>query len=169
MTKVDKDLISKFNTKAKKKNYLKRLKYWEQKLHTSILEDYNKISCIIRKDLLSIYSLLYSACDLLLHSQIEVESEYQVMVQKNRFDTIKLYQLICKNCNRFTTVVVDDVMGNLVERLHNFMLYWGEEYDSLSKYLKASENKFEILDKVEFYLVNNRLRDRYMVKLVSRG
>ena len=44
VTKIDEDIIPKFDTKEDETKHLATLKYWEQKLYHSTLEDYTKYS-----------------------------------------------------------------------------------------------------------------------------
>lgn len=44
------------------------------------------------------------------------------MLDNNRFDDIKLYQLARKNCNGLTVEIVEDALGNLIEEMHNYVL-----------------------------------------------
>ena len=60
------------------------------------------------------------------------------MAKKNRFDAINLHQLGKMNFNRHATLVIKDVIGNLIEGLHNYLLARVfEEYVSLVEYLEA--------------------------------
>ena len=91
------------------------------------------------------------------------------MEEKNRWDAMKLYKLVKKNCNGSTVVVVDDVIGNLIEGIFNFVLIRGDDYDALPQYLKAYEHKYEVLCKAGYGLGNDKLRDLHMGELTSRG
>ena len=61
-TEVEEDLIPKFDTEEEEKAHLANLKYWEQKLYHSTIEDNTKFSRIIRKDLATIYGVLFELC-----------------------------------------------------------------------------------------------------------
>ena len=65
--------------------------------------------------------------------------------------------------------MVDNVIGNLIKGLFNFVLIWREEYDSLSKYLQAYEHWYEVLLGAGFHLSNEVLRDLYMSELLSHN
>lgn len=59
VTEVDEDLIPRFDTEEDERDHLTGLKYWEKKLHRSAIEDCTKFSCIIRKDLATVYGALH--------------------------------------------------------------------------------------------------------------
>ena len=61
-----------------------------------------------------------------------------------------LCKLIKKICNGSTSVVVEYVLGNLVEDFHRFTLILGDEYDTLHKYMEASQHEFEVLKMAGF-------------------
>ena len=139
ITEVDEKLILKFKTTAEKKIYLDSLQFWEQELYEQTKDDYTKFSRIIRKDLLSAYSILYSICYVSLHNRLKAEPDYQAMIVSHRYDMIVLYQLIRKIYNGLTSIVVDNMLGNIIESLYSFMLEHGDDYSLLTKYMKASE------------------------------
>ena len=82
-------------------------------------------------------SILYSLSDLSLHSILETELVYQEIVKKNGVYIIQLRSLIKKNCNGLTIVVTDNIIGNLIEGLLNFITICSEDYLLLLKYLQA--------------------------------
>ena len=63
VTEIDEDLIPKFDTEEDEKKHLATLRYWEQKVYHSTLEDYAKHSRVIRKDLVSAHGALHGLCD----------------------------------------------------------------------------------------------------------
>ena len=138
------------------------------KLYHSTLEDYAKYSRAIREDLSSVHGILYGLCNIGLQSRLEAEPKYQNMEKKNRCNVMKLCELVKKNCNGSAVVVVDDVIGNLIEGLCNFVLMRGEEYDALPRYLQAFEHKYEVLKGAGFNMANAVARDLHMDELVSR-
>ena len=139
------------------------------KLYHSTLEDYAKYSHTIREDLSSVHRILCGLCDIGLQSRLEAEPEYQDMEKKNRYNAMKLYELVKKNCNGSTVVVVDDVIGNLIEGLYNFVLMCGKEYDALPRYLQAFEHKYEVLSGASFNMANAVARDLHIEELVNRN
>ena len=120
-------------------------------------------------DLSAAHGVLYSYCHISARNCLENESEYQAMKKKKRFDAVKLFQLINKNCNGSTTVVTSDKVGNMIEALRNFMLVRAEEYPSLPKYIEASEHLFRVLEATGFSIATEMLRDEYVSELVARG
>ena len=56
-----------------------------------------------------------------MQNKLEAEPDYQVMVKSQQYDAIKLYQLVKQISNGSTVVVVDDVMGKLIEAMFNFL------------------------------------------------
>ena len=168
VTEVDEDLIPKFDAEDEEKAYLATLKHWEKKLHHSTIEDYTKFSYVIQKDLTTIHGILFKLCDVGLQNRIKAEPEYQAMVKRNRFYTLKLWKLIEKICNGSTAAVVEDVIGNMIEALFNFFLAHGEEYDALSRCLQAYEYKFDVLSGAGFDIAHNSLRDMHINELQSR-
>lgn len=88
------------------------------------------------------YEILFSLCDTSMRQRVEVEPEYKTMLNSNRFDAIKLYQIICKSCNGSTLVIVEDILGNLIEGIYNYFLMSGENHEMILKYHKATEHQF---------------------------
>ena len=169
VTEVDEDLIPKFETKAEEDTYLAGLKHWQVKQYHATLEDYTKFSRIIWKDLATVQGVLFGLCNVSLQNRIEAEPEYQLMVKRNRFCTMKLHDLVKKVMNGSTAVVVEDVIGNMIEAMFNFMLIRAEEYEALPKYLQAFEHRFEVLTSAGFNLADEKLRDMHMNELQSCG
>ena len=64
------------------------------------------------------------------------------MQKSKHFNTIILYSLVQKIYNSLIAVIVEDVLGNLVELIYSFLLVKREDYDSLGKYLEATEYYF---------------------------
>ena len=85
-----------------------------------------------------------------LQNQLKVEAEFQLMISANRCDVMVLYQLIKRICDGSTHVIVEDVLGNLADTLHNFSLIQGEEYDTLQKHMEDSQYRFEVLKMAGF-------------------
>ena len=92
----------------------------------------------------------------------------QSMVKKNKLCAVKLHDLVRKNCNGSTVVVVEDVIGNLIEALFNFALIRGEEYEHFPKCLQAQEYKFEVLSGGGFDVAGTKSSDLHMNELISR-
>ena len=68
-----------------------------------------------------------------------------------------------------TVVLVEDVIGNLIEDLFNFSLIRGEEYESLPKHLQAYEKNFEVLSGGGFDVAITNVRDLHLNELISLG
>ena len=90
-------------------------------------------------------------------------------MSSKRFNAMKLCGLIRKIFNGSTSMIVEDVAGNMVEDLHNFALVRGEEFHSLHKCLESSKNRFELLNQTGFELATEALRDDFMKELLNRG
>ena len=69
------------------------------------------------------------------------EPEYQEIVTKRRLNVIILHRLARKICNSLTSVVEEDVLGNLIEYLYSLMMVRGEDYESLPKYLEVLKHR----------------------------
>ena len=54
-------------------------------------------------------------CYISLLDRLEVEPKYQIMVEKTRFDAMKLHELVKRIFNVSTTVLVDDALGKVIE------------------------------------------------------
>ena len=91
------------------------------------------------------------------------------MVEEDGYDVIVLYRLVKKICNWSSYVVVNDVLNNVLEAMHNFMLVKGDEYLSLPKYLEAAKQRFDVLKESDFDMASEGLRDVYMAEMKSRG
>ena len=68
-----------------------------------------------------------------------------MMVETDQCDVIILRNLIQKVCSGSAAVVVDNVVGTILEVLRNFLLNHRDDHKSLLKYLEASDRKFEVL------------------------
>ena len=91
-----------------------------------------------------------------------------MMVETDQCDVIILRNLIQKVCSGSAAVVVDDVLGTILEALCNFLLNHGDDHDSLPKYLEASDHKFEVLQSTGFSFTTSEIRDNYLVGLRNR-
>ena len=54
---------------------------------------------------------------MIIQNRLEAETEYQLMVSKNRHDEMVICRLIKRICDGSTNVIVEDTLGNLVEAL----------------------------------------------------
>ena len=72
---------------------------------------------------------------------------------------MKLYQLVKKNYNGSTSIVVDNMIDNLLELLLNAVLIHRNDYPNLAKYLKTSDHRYSVLEEAMFEIANSRLRD----------
>ena len=99
VTEVDCSKLPRFKTKQDKEDYLYILEFQEQEEYQETKEDYQKFSCIIRKNLAAVYGILETLCHISLRSRLKVELEYQKMMKDNLFSAITLCKLICKICN----------------------------------------------------------------------
>ena len=138
VTEVVESVLIKFDTEVEMKTHVATLKFWEQEQYTLAKENYNKYSMVVRQRLSSVYGTLFPLCEVSLRSRLEAEPECQKMVKTKRYCAMKLYELARKNYNGSTHVVVDDVVGNILEALYNVLLITGDDFQSLPKYLEAS-------------------------------
>jgi len=157
VTEVNKSLLRKFETEKEKTDYLATLEFWEKEEYEVVRDDYNKFSRVIRKDLLAVYGVMLSMCYISVVNYLETKDNYQKMNKSKRFNTMTLYSLIKKIYNGSTLVIVEDMIDNVLEVLYNFVLIRREEYDSLAKYLEASEHQFSLLQQVGLDLATETL------------
>ena len=114
------------------------------------------------------YGTFYSLCELSLRNRLEAEPEYEAMHKSKRYCAMKLLGLIKKICNGSTRVVVDDVVGNLLESLFNAVWIRGDDFPSLPKYIEALDHRYSVLEEVGFNVTNKRFRDILMNELLDR-
>jgi len=169
VTEVDMKLLPKFVTEEAMKNHITELKYWEKELYQQTKKDFQEFSWNIRRDLSIVYGILYSLYHTSLHDWLEIDTEYQKMVSKKRYNTMILYRLIRKIYNRSTSVVSKDILGNLVESLYNLLMTRGEDYESFIEYFEMLKHRYNILKELGFGLAMESLRDTCMTKLLSCG
>ena len=112
---------------------------------------------------------LHAICDMGLRNRLEAEASYQDMIKTKRYCAMQLLGLVRKICNGSTYVVVDDVVGSLIESLHNALLIRGDDFNSLPKYLEVSEHRYAVLDGAGFEIANAKFRDSYMEEQINRG
>ena len=72
-------------------------------------------------------------CYISLLGRLEVEPKHQIMMEKTRFDAIKLHELVKRIFNVSTTVLVDDALGKVIESIYNFFCIRGDDFESLPK------------------------------------
>ena len=58
-------------------------------------------------------------CDLSLKSRLGAEVDFQNMIRNKGFCVMKLHHLIKEVCNGSSGVMVEDIVGNMVEAMHN--------------------------------------------------
>ena len=124
---------------------------------------------VVRQRLSSVCVTLFSLCEVSLGIRLEAEPECPKIVKTKRCYAMKLHELVRKNCNGSTFAVVDDVVCNILEALHNVLLITEDNFQSLPKCLEASEHRFKILVEVGFEVANVKFRDALMLELVNRG
>ena len=109
-------------------------------------------------------------CETILQNCIDTEPDYQRIVKKNILCAMKFHKLARNNFNGLTAVVVEDVIGNLIEAIFNFSLIRREECESFPKHPQACEIKFdEVLSRGGFHAVGAKLRDVHLSTLIRRG
>ena len=85
-------------------------------------DDYLKFSRVIRKDLVTLFRVLRSLCHASLRRRLESELEYKMMVLQDEYDITILYKLIRKIYSGSTSIVVDNIVGTVLEVLYNYLL-----------------------------------------------
>ena len=169
VTEVDEYLLPKFKTTLEKTVHLDQLEFWEQELYEQTKEDFFKFRQNIRKDVSTACSILCSIFHLSIRNLIETELEHQAIVKNNRFDKIKLFQLVRNNYNKSSAVVIGNVIGNLIKILNNWTLVRGEEYEFLGKCMEASNHKNEVLEQSGFSITKVELMDLVTQELTSNN
>ena len=66
---------------------------------------------------------------------------------------MKFYQLVKKNYNRSTNIIINNMIGNLLEILHSIVLIRGNNYLSLPKYLEVSKYQYGFLEEAHLELL----------------
>ena len=79
-----------------------------------------------------------------------------------------LCQLIRKICNRLTSVVSSDVLGNLMESLHNLLMTREKDSELLLKCVQIPKHRHSILKESGFDLATNSLRGACVAELLSQ-
>ena len=120
VAEVDDKLIPKFKTEEDEKTHVETLEHWETELHEQNKDNHIKSSSLTRKDLSSVHIMLHSLCHISLRNRIEREVDYHDMVNTCKCDVMKLCILMKKTCNGSTTVLVDDMLGNVVDTLRSY-------------------------------------------------
>ena len=123
----------------------------------------------IRHRLSNAHGMLCSICEVSLRGRLEAEPEHQLMDKSKRNFAVKLHNLVRKNCNASTYVIVDDVTGKLLESLCSFILIRGHDFSSLPKHLEVHEYRHEILREAGFEVANPKFRDDLLLELENRG
>ena len=88
-----------------------------------------------------------------------------MIVEDDMHNVTILHNLIRKVCSGSTSVVVDDVVGTVLEKLCNFLLNRGNDHDSLPKYIELSDHKFEILKAAGFAFAATTISNIHITKL----
>ena len=92
------------------------------------------------------HGILCSICDVGLKGRLEAEPEFQKMCKTKRHCAMNLYAMVKKTCNGSTYVVVDDVVGKMLEYLHNVFLIRCNDCITLLKYHEAAQHRFKVLE-----------------------
>ena len=168
VTEIDKKILKKFKTKEEHENHMKTLNFWQQEEYLAAKGDYQKISRVIRTNLSSAYGDLFSLCDVTLRNRLEAEPDYQEMVEDGGCNVVILHKLVRKICNGSAAVMVDDVLGNMLEAMCNYMHIRGDDFPILSKYLESTKQRIEVLKESGFDIASAGIRDLCMKELESR-
>ena len=65
--------------------------------------------------------------------------------------------------------MIDDVLGNVLSWLYDFLLVCGDDFGSPAEYCKHFNNRFEVLKQSGFRVASAALRDNVMAEMVTRG
>jgi len=144
VTEIDKKTLPKFDAEEEMKAHVAGLKYWEQEECKTAKENHNKITMSIRQKLSTVHALLFSLCEVSLRSRLEVEADCQSMVKDRMHCSLKVCGLARKISNGSTNVVVEDVIGSMVESACSMMIIRGDEHESLPKHLEATEHRHQV-------------------------
>ena len=82
---------------------------------------------------------------------------------------MKLCKLIKKICHGSTSMVVDNVMGNLIEAIHNLGFIRSNDHADFLMCLKVSSHGFVFLTDTGFSIAIEALRDAHMCEFLCRG
>ena len=74
-----------------------------------------------------------------LRNRLEAEPDYQDIIKNEGYNVMTLHKLVKKICNGSSAVMVNDVLGNILESMYNCMLIRGDDYPTLAKYLEATK------------------------------
>ena len=89
-------------------------------------------------------SVLHATCHTIIRDRLEIEVEYQTTVHKEGNNAAILCDLTMKICNTSTTLMVEDMVGNIVDSLFHFLHVHSEDYESLSRLIEARTNEYEV-------------------------
>ena len=89
------------------------------------------------------------------------------MIKSKKYCGIKLCHLIRKTCNGSTIVIIEDVIGNLVEALCSMFFIRGNDYSGLPKCRKSSKHRCAVLLEALFDMTNDRLRSACIDELIN--
>ena len=85
-------------------------------------DDYQKFSQVIHTHLSAAYGDLFSIYGVSLHNRLEAKPEYQGMVKDSGYNEMLLHKLVRKICNGPVSLIVNDVLGNMLEAMYNCIL-----------------------------------------------
>jgi len=113
--------------------------------------------------------MIYSMCHDSVRGRLSAEVDYQSIISQRRYNSMMLYRFIQRICNGSTSVIGEDVIGNMMESLYNFLMVRGEDYESVPKYFEVVNHRYTILKESGFDLATDSLRDTLIVELSNRG
>ena len=141
VTEVYTNILLRFETKKAMEECIAALKFWENEQYSRKKYNFNKFELSMCQKLSTVHDVSFSTCEFSLRSRLETEPGHQDMINIRRYCAMKLCQMIRKNCNGSSCVVTDDVIGSILETMCSIMMIRGDEHDTLSKYLEATENR----------------------------
>ena len=64
-----------------------------------------------------------------------------------------------------TSVIVDDIVDNILEALFNYLCNQDEDHKSLLKFMESSDHKFEVLKVIGFTFTIEEICESYLMEL----
>ena len=169
LKRADDFVLPKFEIEEDMKDHVANIKKREKERHTQAKENHNKLSIVILQRLSSACGILHAMCGMCLKGRLEDELERQKMYKTKRFCAIKLHDIVKNVCNSSTHVVVDDVVGNMLESLNNVCIIRGNDFRLLPKCLDSTQHRFEVLEEAVFDMASPKFRDECMDEFDNRG
>ena len=169
VTEIDSSVLKRFKTKDEQEKCFNSLEFWQQEECTAAKDDYQKFSRIVRAHLSGAYGDLFAAHGVPMHDRLEAEPDHRDMVENGGCNATMLHKLVKKIFNGSAScTAADDVLGNILESLHNCALTRGDYCPNLAKCLEAAKQRMDALKQAGFDIAGDSLRDSHMAEMESR-